>query len=344
MLEFWNLSASLCFGDEVDAMASCREARIGVSWHIVKLLAPAKINLHLRVAPATSDGFHPLLSWMCTVGLFDSLILQRATDGQLRLRCDDPSLPCDGSNLVVRAAEAVSRYAVPPVGHIESRAAGEGGLAIELQKRIPMGGGLGGGSSDAARIVLGLSRFWEMHLPLDQLSAICAGLGSDVAFFCHGPSSICSGRGQIVRPIGVPMPRWAVLILPPIAVPTGPVYKRFDQLLSDDDRRQLTEAVESEPKWEEWRSLAAEDLLAKLINDLERPAFDLHPELARLRGELEQFVGRIVRMSGSGSSLFTLYDDACAAEDSAERITRRGGCRAIAVALAPQIEDDLAAC
>ena len=304
----------------------------------MKLLAPAKINLHLRVAPQARDGFHPLLSWMCTVGLFDTLVLERTAEAQSRLRCDDPSLPCDGSNLVVRAAQAVSRQAVG-----RSRAAGEGGLAIELQKRIPMGGGLGGGSSDAARIVLGLNRLWQLHLPIEQLSGICAALGSDVAFFCHGPSSICSGRGQIVRPIDVPMPKWAVLILPPMAVPTGAVYKRFDEVLSQEDQRQLTEAVANEPNWEQWQSLQSEALLAKLVNDLERPAFELHPALARIRAETEQFVGRIVRMSGSGSSLFTLYDDAPAAQDAADRITRRGECRAIAVALAPQIQDDLAA-
>jgi 4-diphosphocytidyl-2C-methyl-D-erythritol kinase len=153
----------------------------------------------------------------------------------------------------------------------------------------------------------------------------------------------------------VPTPRWAVLILLPISVPTGPVYRRFDELLSENDRRSLTEAVASEPDWESWRSLPAEPLLAKLVNDLERPAFDLHPPLAWLRAELEQFLGRIVRMSGSGSSLFTLYDDALAAEEAAEKINTiaprdsledfRGHVlgRAIAVRLAPRIEDDLAA-
>jgi 4-diphosphocytidyl-2-C-methyl-D-erythritol kinase len=184
-------------------------------------------------------------------------------------------------------------------------------------------------------------------LPIDRLSAICATLGSDVAFFCHGPSSVCSGRGQIVRPIAKPAPRWVVLILPAMAVPTGPVYGRFDELLSEADRMLLKQAVETEPNWEEWRLLPAEALLAKLVNDLERPAFDLHPALARLRGELEQFVGRIVRMSGSGSSLFTLYDDRSDAEQVADKINRRvhqqGECRATAVALAPRIDDDLPA-
>lgn len=306
----------------------------------MKLLAPAKINLHLRVAPVTSDGFHPLLSWMCTVGLFDTLIVSHTPlvgiGAATRLRCDDPSLPCDGSNLIVRAAEAMRAASL-------SRGAGEGGLAIELQKRIPMGGGLGGGSSDAARMVLGLDRLWNRELPIDRLSSICATLGSDVAFFCHGASSICSGRGQIVRPIGAPAARWVLLILPPIAVPTGPVYRRFDELLSPVDRDLLSEGVRKEPDWESWRSLNAEQLLRYLVNDLERPAFDLHPKLARFREDMEQRVGRIVRMSGSGSSLFTLYDDRPAADRAAEKVNGIGGCRAIAAELAPQIEDDLAA-
>jgi 4-diphosphocytidyl-2C-methyl-D-erythritol kinase len=133
-----------------------------------------------------------------------------------------------------------------------------------------------------------------------------------------------------------------------MAVPTGAVYRRFDELLSEDDRRLLTESVATELDWEHWRSLPAQALLPNLVNDLERPAFDLHPRLARSRGELEQFLGRIVRMSGSGSSLFTLYDDALAAEEAAEKINGSAQAhvwgRAIAAMLAPRIEDDLAAC
>jgi 4-diphosphocytidyl-2-C-methyl-D-erythritol kinase len=326
----------------------------------VKLLAPAKINLHLRVAPVTGDGFHPLLSWMCTVGLFDTLLFEKlpleagppetglndrlaatgASELGIRLRCDDPSLPCDGTNLVMRSARAMADIATFEASH--RRTVGEDGLAIELHKRIPMGGGLGGGSSDAARVVLGLNRFWELNLPVDRLSAVSATLGSDVAFLCHGPSSVCSGRGQIVRPIAVPTPRWVLLILPTMAVPTGPVYRRFDELLSEEDRVLLAHAVATEPDWDRWRSLSAQELLPHLVNDLERPAFDLHPALSRLREELEQSLGRIVRMSGSGSSLFTLFDDCLAAEQAAEKINREAQCRARAVALAPRIDDDLA--
>jgi 4-diphosphocytidyl-2-C-methyl-D-erythritol kinase len=314
----------------------------------VKLIAPAKINLHLRVAPVTGDGFHPLLSWMCTIGLFDTLTLNRAGESGIRLRCDDPSLPCDETNLVVRAAvamRAVARDNGDRLGHdsFNSRTVGEDGLAIELRKRIPMGGGLGGGSSDAAHVILGLNRLWDLKMPIERLSAAAATIGSDVAFFCHGPSSICQGRGQIVRPIAIPSPRWVLLILPSMAVPTGPVYRRFDELLSETDRAVLANAVAIEPDWEHWRSLSANELLPHLVNDLERPAFDLYPALARLRQDLEQRLGRIVRMSGSGSSLFTLFDDRAAAEQAAQMINRSAGCQAMAVMLAPQIDDDLSA-
>jgi 4-diphosphocytidyl-2-C-methyl-D-erythritol kinase len=125
----------------------------------MKLLAPAKINLHLRVGPVNrQSGFHPLMSWFCTVGLFDTLLIEQDSHSAVAfsLTCDDPALPCDATNLVVRAADALRR------------SAGENGQALskiraQLQKRIPAGGGLGGGSSDAARTLLGLNRMWLLN-------------------------------------------------------------------------------------------------------------------------------------------------------------------------------------
>jgi len=322
--------------------------------NVMRLFAPAKINLHLRVAPleggaAAADGFHPLLSWMCTVGLFDTLLFDILLDDTLLERlsaplgislcCDDPNLACDHTNLIVRAADAVVRTA----GEGGPPSRDQGRLSMQLQKRIPAGGGLGGGSSDAARTVLGLDRLWNLRWPTQKLSEVAATLGSDVAFFCHGPSSICTGRGQIVRPIAIPSPRWVLLILPPISVPTGLVYRRFDELLSESDCEQLAAAVAIEPPWDEWARLPAEALLPKLVNDLERPAFDLHPELNRTRGDVEQTLGRIVRMSGSGSSLFTLFDEHAAADNAAAMVAARFGVRAMALPLAPVIDDDMAA-
>src|SRR5262245_53522446 len=126
----------------------------------MRLLAPAKINMHLRVGRRSKDGFHPLLSWMCTAGLFDTLTIQPAPLEQrlVELRCDDASLPLDSSNLAVRAAEALARHAGGS-GEASPEARGASrmqfaAVVIELSKRVPIGGGLGGGSSDAARTLL----------------------------------------------------------------------------------------------------------------------------------------------------------------------------------------------
>jgi 4-diphosphocytidyl-2C-methyl-D-erythritol kinase len=303
----------------------------------MRVLAPAKINLHLRVGPPTSDGFHPLLSWMVTLGLFDTLTLAHANIAAgkpvLELTCDDPSLPCDQSNLVVRAATALANAI-----QTKSSAAAISELApvsATLQKCIPMGAGLGGGSSDGAAILRTLNRFWNAGCDAHALSTLAATLGSDLSFFFHGPSSICTGRGEIVRPIPVPAARWAMLVLPAIHMPTPAVYKRFDLMHLGDPA-----TLRDEPDWELWTHLPANDLLPLLVNDLESPAFAISPDLAALRQAIEQSLGRPVRMSGSGSSLFTLYDrhsDATAAADAVSRAFRQ---RAIAAELTPNDSDD----
>lgn len=291
------------------------------------LLAPAKINLHLRVAPADGSGFHPLLTWMCTVRLFDTLTIEQAQAGQIRLECDDPTLPCNSTNLVLRAAEALSSLVQPTSG-----------IQMRLQKRIPVGGGLGGGSSDAARVLLGLHRLWNLNWPIDRLTQIAAELGSDVPFFLYGPSSVCTGRGQHVLPVSCPKPRWATLVLPGHALPTAEVYRQFDRLGLGDPL-----AVSAQPPWEQWAELSAGPLLRLLRNDLEPAAFTLNPSLASLQRHLEQTLGRPVRMSGSGSSLFTLYDERFEAEQAAQLARNRHGVTALAVEIAPQLEDDLSA-
>jgi len=243
----------------------------------MRVLAPAKINLHLRVGPPRADGFHPLMSWMCMIGLYDELEIEPATTG-VTLECNDPSIPTDGKNLVVKAALAVGANA-----------------KIKLTKRIPAGGGLAGGSSDAASTLMALGG--------DDLAKIAAKLGSDITFFLHGPSSVCTSLGEIVRPIDPPACGWAVLILPTFGMPTPAVYKKFDEM-----KLGRSQAIEAEPDWFAWTQLSAERLLPHLVNDLETPAFELNPLLRKLREEWEKRLGRPVRMSGSGSTLFTLYD------------------------------------
>ena len=284
----------------------------------MRLTAPAKINLHLRVGPRRADGFHPLLSWMTFIGLFDNLSLTETSNG-VTLSCDDPSLPCDERNLAMRAALELRRRL----------SADCPGVSIHLEKRIPAGGGLGGGSSDAATTLLGLNELWNAKQTIEQLSEIAGKLGSDVPFFLFGSSSICKGRGEAVRPIGVPASKWVTLVLPPIGMPTGDVYSRFDSMNLGNN-----EAIEQEPDWKHWLTLGSTALLPLLVNDLEAPAFSLRPDLADLRRSIEKTLSRPVRMSGSGSSLFTLFDEQLDAEAAAQVVSERHGVRALAVELA----------
>ena len=210
--------------------------------------------------------------------------------------------------------------------------------SISLAKQIPSGGGLGGGSSDAARTLLGLAKLWQLDWSIAQLSTIAELLGSDVPFFLYGPSSVCTGRGEVVQPIAAPACKACVLILPGIAVPTPAVYRRFDELRSGDE---ITDWL-TQPSWHEWAKLSAIDLLPKLANDLEPPAFDLHPELRLLHQQAQELLGQQVRMSGSGSGLFSLYDTLAEAERAATSLRGRLHIDSIAITLAPTVDDDLA--
>jgi 4-diphosphocytidyl-2-C-methyl-D-erythritol kinase len=325
----------------------------------MRLLAPAKINLHLRVAApdcgsraAAPGGFHPLLTWMVTVGLFDTLTMQAAAAGATEpppsgsegagaaivLSSDAPDLPTDANNLVVRVGQAwADTFGNPHPGRVgEGSIGGTEKVSAFLNKRIPSGAGLGGGSSDAAAALRGLNALWNGNWNNSRLAEFSANFGSDIPFFFHGPSSICTGRGEIVRPMAPPAVAWVTLLLPGIHVPTPQVYRRFDVMNLGRD-----ESAMQPPDWQAWARLTADALLPRLINDLEAPAFALAPELAGLRERIEREIGRTVRMSGSGSSLFTLFDERGAAETCAERVSRQFKIRAGAYPIAPALQDDV---
>lgn len=287
---------------------------------------PAKINLHLRVGPVRADGFHPLMSWMTTIGLFDSLLMRADPTGvaaPVALTCDPASLPSDDTNLVVRMVKAWAAVRGAAAQVVP-------GIVARLQKRTPAGAGLGGGSSDAAcalkaaeALVAGTNGNSHENVapginseigginptPLRPLShetlvALAASVGSDVPFFLHTPSAVCTGRGEVVRPIPPPETKWAVLVLPPIHLSTPDVYRQFDAM-----KLGRTEGVEQQPDWAAWSKLPAAKLMEELVNDLEAPAFALRPDLNEIRIRAGRKANRVFRMSGSGSSLFTLFGD-----------------------------------
>jgi 4-diphosphocytidyl-2C-methyl-D-erythritol kinase len=293
---------------------------------------------------------------MTTISLFDSLTFVRQSpqpspreaplwDARDSLRdphwftlsCDHPSLPCGKENLVAKAATAMADAVLQLLQQQDSRV-GEGRTApigrvsAFLAKRIPSGAGLGGGSSDAASTLIALNAMWKLNWPASRLSAIAARLGSDVPFFLFGASSICRGRGEMVRPVEPLDMKWATLLLPSIELPTPAVYRRFDEMSLG-----RTDAVAEEMDWPAWSKLTAAELMPRLVNDLEPAAFALRPELAQLRSTLERELSQVVRMSGSGSSLFTLRDDPDRAEADATWVREKynGVVGAMAVQVAP---------
>ena len=263
---------------------------------MLELPAYAKINLGLEVTGKRPDGYHNLVSVMQLVDLHDTLTFAPADD--LRLFSDDPAMLAEGdNNLVLRAA------------HLLQQTYGSGkGAHITLDKRIPSAAGLGGGSSDAAATLLGLSRLWGRDLSREELSRLGGTLGSDVPFFFAGPTALVEGRGERVTPLA-PSPAFrAVLVSQPYNVP-GKTRQLYASLapedLSDGSRTRGVLAV-LQP--------GGDISTVPLFNSFERAAFQVFPGLEGVRRQMLDAGAPNVHLSGSGPTLYTLYPQSAAAE------------------------------
>ena len=245
------------------------------------LAAPAKVNLTLRVLGRRADGFHDLETLMAPLALADRVTLTAGDHDGVEFHCDDPTLPADGGNLAVRAATAFyARAGLPPR------------LRLTLEKHVPHGAGLGGGSSDAASVLLGLNEFHGFSLSLESLAELAAALGSDVPFFLARGPAVCRGRGERVTPVPSPAAGGAasvplLLLKPPFGVPTPWAYSRWREAREIPGVRYAAQTF----PWGE------------LVNDLERPVFEKFVFLATLKGwllEQPEVAGAL--LSGSGST------------------------------------------
>jgi 4-diphosphocytidyl-2-C-methyl-D-erythritol kinase len=181
---------------------------------VIQVFTPAKINLILRILDKRTDGYHNVWSVMETVDLVDELRFCRLPGHTgIRFRCNHPAVPADARNLVVRAAQTVL-----------DQAGVDQGLDIQLQKRIPVGAGLGGGSSNAAGTIAGLNELLRLGWSREEQIRLGAMLGSDVPFFFAAPSAQVSGRGEHVTAFTIHGERWVVLVNPGFAVDTGWAY------------------------------------------------------------------------------------------------------------------------
>ncbi len=283
--------------------------------------SPAKINLTLRVGGTRPDGFHEIESLVVRVGLCDVVTVAPRDDARFTLSCDDPSVPCDDTNLALRAARRLAD--LPLTGRKSVKGAGgvrDRGVHITLQKRIPPGAGLGGGSSNAATTLMLLNELWNIEHSPEQLAALGAEIGSDVPLFFHTPLCIVRGRGERVEDLRRTLTGWAVLILPALHSPTRAVYAAWDRMQARFTRPALGEALQHADR--------AETLMPHLFNDLEAPACAVTATLAGLAEQLARLADGPVRMTGSGSAFYRLFDERAAAEAFAERVRGELGTRA----------------
>ena len=258
------------------------------------VFAPAKINLVLRILDPRPDGYHNLWSLMQTVQLEDELTISLSDKhATITLRCDDSSLRTDPSNLVYRAAAAVLEQSARVVG-----------VDMTLAKRIPMGAGLGGGSSDAAATIIGLNRLLNLGWSMEKMAHVGQTLGSDVPFFFFAPSATIEGRGEKVTPVRIKGSRWVVLVNPGFPVETKWAYQQLSVSRTGVQPLSAVHAAmgnASELSWEE--------VLQAVENDFETAVFKTHPVLHRIKQKLLAEGAETALLSGSGATVFGVFRD-----------------------------------
>ncbi|MEQ9569717.1 MAG: 4-(cytidine 5'-diphospho)-2-C-methyl-D-erythritol kinase [Longimicrobiales bacterium] len=267
----------------------------------VRVRAPAKVNLALRILGRRPSGFHDLETVFQAVDLCDDLVVRTRTAPGVGLVVHGADVGPPADNLVVRAAEAFL-----------AAAGGEGGVEVELTKRIPAGAGLGGGSSHAGATLRALDALWPGAVAGPALRAIAADLGSDVPFFLgEAGRALGRGRGEVLTPLAPLPPAVLVLGLPPVHVATGPAYGALARARAAGGGRVPPPLYRRDagdvPT--DWAGVAA-----GAVNDFEATVTASSPPVARALAALRDAEPRFALLSGSGAAVFAVYDDEAAAE------------------------------
>jgi 4-diphosphocytidyl-2-C-methyl-D-erythritol kinase len=272
----------------------------------VTVRAFAKVNLDLRVVGTLPDGYHAVRTVLQSVHLHDTLTVTPRR-GPLVLDCDVPGIPTDSRNLVWKAVALLHQA-------VRGRAGAPSGLRLTLKKRIPAEAGLGGGSSDAAAALLAVTRVWRLDLDLPSLLRLGARLGADVPFFLAGGTAVGLGRGDDVSPLAEPPPSPIVLVKPAFGISTAEAYRWFDEDGPERSTRQpRRRAYDGWPAW-----------AVDLRNDLQPPVVRRHPRVRHAVAALMRLGARHAAMSGSGSAVFGVFDDAETAAAAQAWLAGRG--------------------
>jgi 4-diphosphocytidyl-2-C-methyl-D-erythritol kinase len=283
------------------------------------LLAPAKVNLFLRIVGQRSDGYHLLDSLMVPISLYDDITMavQNVTAVQyekgekakppqtlqISLSCDDPSIPSDETNLAYRAAALVCQEA-----QLTAR------ITLHIAKRIPAGAGLGGGSSDAAAVLKGLNTAFGLDWTELRLCTLGAKLGADVPFFIPCQPAHVGGIGEELSPVLLTLDRWLVLIVPPFGVSTPWAYHRFDEL----GRKGSAVAAAASVAGQNW------PVPRDCVNDLESAVLPAYPAIQEIKDALLACQADVTLMSGSGSAVFGIFPHEQAAQQAGKALAKKG--------------------
>lgn len=265
----------------------------------MEILCPAKVNLFLHVTGKRPDDYHTLLSLMCNIDIWDRVTLRFGT-GSMRVICTDPDVPEDQTNLAYRAAERFMRQLGDQHGVKRE------GADITIDKQIPVAAGLGGGSSNAAAVLCGLNRRYGNPFNQQELLALALEIGADVPFFIFGKAAIATGIGERLVSFSNLRPYYVVLIYPGIRISTAEVYKKLDLGLTKYKKEPKEILLEDQ----------VYDAALHLCNDLESVVFSSFPEIVDAKNTLLEHGAVGALLSGSGSSVFGLYEDMTAAQDA----------------------------
>ena len=263
----------------------------------------AKINWTLEILGRRADGYHELRTILQIVDVCDQLQFA-VTEKEIILTCDNPAVPCDETNLIHRAAILLKELTNC-----------DKGVKIDLQKRIPMGAGLGGGSSNAAITLLALIRLWELDVAPRDLFQLGSQLGADVPFFFFGGTGIGIGRGDEVYPMADIVAEHLLLVNPGVNVPTREIYGNLSSELTSlptvNKMPFSLEAAYARMRGAQWN----------LCNDLERPALALYPLISQVKQQLKDLDAAAVLMSGSGSTVFAVFESEAARAQAIDELS-----------------------
>jgi len=267
--------------------------------------ANAKINLGLRILEKRPDGYHNIVTMFQEISLHDTLTISRRTDDQITISGDVPDMPLDRTNIVWQAFEK-----------FQEKTGIYGGIDVKIAKKIPIGGGLGGGSSNAAALLKAVNELWDVNLDIKELAEIGESIGSDVPFLLLGGTMLGEGKGEKLTRFSLATDYYILLVCPGIHISTPWAYKHAKIILTKLDKFTTFHSVFFGLRTDVWKK--------GLINDFEAVVFSEYPELAGIKKRMYDAGAFYAGMSGSGSTMYGLFTTRAEAEKTSVLFSDEG--------------------